>query len=360
MKQYTVTALGLLLSGCAVQGNHRPDIPADDVVDQMLTANVQKVSFVQQQLIAALTPVLPAPSRQPGTTTSVLSGNSSAPASVNVNVNAGVAIPVSAPHPPALTYTGQRQVIPALAGPGKAPTLHLALVKIVPDTWSIHFDMGLKPEVKRPLTWVGNDQWPYVLSRILVQEKLHAEINWSEQKVSVSDASTAPTTLPASASSMSATPTTPADKTAPVGKNPFAHTGAHADAGANAGKVGEKTSGTVTNAVDGRGVRSTRTSPVPTPPTLTQLPVWRADSGVSLKDVLLDWTTREKCPAGGNWKLAWNTRVKYRIDAPLVFRGSFREAVNQLFILYGAASTPLYAATQSVQCVLLVDDREPR
>ncbi|EAB8479947.1 hypothetical protein CLK33_18805 [Salmonella enterica] len=356
MKQYTVTALGLLLSGCAVQGHHRPDIPADDVVDQMLTANMQKVSFVQQQLIAALTPVLPAPSRQPGATTSVLSGNSSAPASVN----AGVAIPVSAPHPPSLTYTGQRQLIPALAGPGKAPTLHQALVKIIPDTWSIHFDMGLKPEVKRPLTWVGNDQWPYVLSRILVQEKLHAEINWSEQKVSVSDASAAPTTLPASASSVSATPATPADKTAPVGKNPFAHTGTLADAGANTGKGSEKPPGTVTDTGDGHGVQSTRTSSDPTPPTLMQRPVWRADSGVTLKDALLDWTTREKCPAGGTWKLAWNTRVSYRIDAPLVFRGSFREALNQLFILYGAASPPLYAATQSVQCVLLVDDREPR
>lgn len=339
MKQYTVTTLGLLLSGCAVQGNHRPDIPADDVVGQMLTANMQKVSFVQQQLIAALTPVLPVPSRRPGARTSELSGNHSAPN----GVNADVAPPVSAPHPPALTYTGQRQAIPALAGPGKAPTLHLALVKIVPDTWSIHFDIGLKPEVKHPLTWVGNDQWPYVLSHILMKEKLHAEINWSEQKVSVSDASAAPTTLTDSASSVSVTSATHVEKTTPVGKNPFAHTGTHADAGA----------------VDRHGGRSTRTSSVPTPPTLTQLPVWRADSGVTLKDALLDWTTREKCPAGGNWKLVWNTRVKYRIDAPLVFRGSFREALNQLFILYGTASTPLYAATQSVQCVLLVDDREP-
>ncbi|EEP9823544.1 pilus assembly protein, partial [Salmonella enterica subsp. diarizonae] len=74
----------------------------------------------------------------------------------------------------------------------------------------------------------------------------------------------------------------------------------------------------------------------------------------------LDWTTREKCPSGGTWKLAWNTSVSYRIDAPLAFSGSFREALNQLFILYGAASTPLYAATQSAQCVLLVDDKEPR
>lgn len=331
MKHYTVTAVGLLLSGCAVQGNSRPDIPADDVVDQMLAVNMQKVSFVQQQLIAALTPVLPA---SPTTASAAKH-----PASASAD------IPVSAPHLPALTYTGQRQAIPALAAPGKAPTLHLALVKIIPDTWSIHFDMGLKPEVKRPLTWVGNDQWPYVLSRILVQEKLRAEVNWSAQKVSVSAAGAAPTTSPVTSATATSATKTASDKPAPAGKNPFTGTGAGADADAGKGAITKP--GTVTMA-------ATVTAAMP-PPT-----VWRATPGVTLKDALLDWTTREKCPSGGTWKLAWNTSVSYRIDAPLAFSGSFREALNQLFILYGAASTPLYAATQSAQCVLLVDDKEPR
>ncbi|ELJ4169164.1 toxin co-regulated pilus biosynthesis Q family protein [Salmonella enterica] len=333
MKHYTVTAVGLLLSGCAVQGNNRPDIPADDVVDQMLAVNMQKVSFVQQQLIAALTPVLPASP----TTASAAKHPASASASAD--------IPVSAPHLPALTYTGQRQAIPALAAPGKAPTLHLALVKIIPDTWSIHFDMGLKPEVKRPLTWVGNDQWPYVLSRILVQEKLRAEVNWSAQKVSVSAAGAAPTTSPVTSATATSATKSASDKPAPAGKNPFTGTGAGADA--DTGKGDKTKPGTVTTA-------ATVTAAM-TPPT-----VWRATPGVTLKDALLDWTTREKCPSGGTWKLAWNTSVSYRIDAPLAFSGSFREALNQLFILYGAASTPLYAATQSAQCVLLVDDKEPR
>ncbi|EBA3546447.1 pilus assembly protein, partial [Salmonella enterica] len=79
---------------------------------------------------------------------------------------------------------------------------------------------------------------------------------------------------------------------------------------------------------------------------------WQASVGSTLKDTLLEWTTREKCTAGGTWKLAWNTTVNYRIDAPLAFTGSFRSAINDLFILYGTASTPLYAATQSAQCVL--------
>lgn len=65
MKQHTVPALGLLLSGCAVQGNSQPDVPADNVVDQMIAVNTQKVSFVQQQLIAALTPCYPHHPAQP-------------------------------------------------------------------------------------------------------------------------------------------------------------------------------------------------------------------------------------------------------------------------------------------------------
>ncbi|MEG0716756.1 MAG: toxin co-regulated pilus biosynthesis Q family protein [Citrobacter sp.] len=317
MKQHTVPALGLLLSGCAVQGNPQPEIPADNVVDQMIAVNTQKVSFVQQQLLAALTPVLPAPARTPP---------KNPPLPVPPRTIASAPTPAASARWPALTSTGQRKGLPALATAGSAPTLRQALAKIVPPGWSIHYDMGLKPEVKRPLTWQGNDQWPYVLNRLLAQEKMRAEINWTTQKVSVSQAG-----VPAAV--------TPTVKTTPgktTGKNPF--TG---------------------------GGGKTFTSPVANPVSVVKPPtarpvIWQASVGITLKDTLLEWTTREKCTTGGNWKLAWNTTVNYRIDAPLAFSGSFRQAVNDLFILYGTASTPLYAATQSAQCVLLVDDKEPR
>ncbi|EDR6015966.1 hypothetical protein B5W56_004233 [Salmonella enterica subsp. enterica serovar Javiana] len=326
MKQHTVPALGLLLSGCAVQGNSQPDVPADNVVDQMIAVNTQKVSFVQQQLIAALTPVLPAPPRP---TPSV----SSSKAMPQAPARKVAAVPPAAPSArwPALTMTGLRPAMPALAVSGQAPTLRQALAKIVPVGWTIHYDMGLKPEVRRPLTWRGNDQWPYVLNRLLTQEKMRAEINWTTQKVSVSQAGTSG--VPAVSSPAAKVKTTPGKTT---GKNPFT----------------------------GRGVKS---SPVPVaskvsevkPPAVRAV-IWQASVGSTLKDTLLEWTTREKCTAGGTWKLAWNTTVNYRIDAPLAFSGSFRSAINDLFILYGTASTPLYAATQSAQCVLLVDDKEPR
>ncbi|EJY1971939.1 hypothetical protein OFV45_004741, partial [Salmonella enterica] len=207
MKQHTVPALGLLLSGCAVQGNSQPDVPADNVVDQMIAVNTQKVSFVQQQLIAALTPVLPAPPRP--------SATSSSPPSQNVPLQSPPRVTTSSRWP-ALTSTGQRPSIPALAQTGTAPTLRQALAKIVPSGWTIHYDMGLKPEVRRPLTWQGNDQWPYVLNRLLAQEKMRAEINWTTQKVSVSQAGTSG--VPAVSSPAAKVKTTPGKST---GKNPF-------------------------------------------------------------------------------------------------------------------------------------------
>lgn len=326
MKQHTVPALGLLLSGCAVQGNSQPDVPADNVVDQMIAVNTQKVSFVQQQLIAALPPVLPAPPRP---TPSV----SSSKAMPQAPARKVAAVPPAAPSArwPALTMTGLRPAMPALAVSGQAPTLRQALAKIVPVGWTIHYDMGLKPEVRRPLTWRGNDQWPYVLNRLLTQEKMRAEINWTTQKVSVSQAGTSG--VPAVSSPAAKVKTTPGKTT---GKNPFTGSGVKSSPVPVASKVSE------------------------VKPPAVRAVIWQASVGSTLKDTLLEWTTREKCTAGGTWKLAWNTTVNYRIDAPLAFSGSFRSAINDLFILYGTASTPLYAATQSAQCVLLVDDKEPR
>ncbi|EHZ4479092.1 toxin co-regulated pilus biosynthesis Q family protein, partial [Salmonella enterica] len=294
--------------------------------DQMIAVNTQKVSFVQQQLIAALTPVLPAPPRP---TPSV----SSSKAMPQAPARKVAAVPPAAPSArwPALTMTGLRPAMPALAVSGQAPTLRQALAKIVPVGWTIHYDMGLKPEVRRPLTWRGNDQWPYVLNRLLTQEKMRAEINWTTQKVSVSQAGTSG--VPAVSSPAAKVKTTPGKTT---GKNPFTGNGGKTSTAPVASKVS-----------------------VVKPPAV-RVVLWQASVGSTLKDTLLEWTTREKCTAGGTWKLAWNTTVNYRIDAPLAFSGSFRSAINDLFILYGTASTPLYAATQSAQCVLLVDDKEPR
>lgn len=93
---------------------------------------------------------------------------------------------------------------------------------------------------------------------------------------------------------------------------------------------------------------------VPTPK------VWRIEAGSTLKDTLFSWAAAEKCstPGVANWTVAWLTSANYRIDAPLQFDGSFRDALNSLFTLYGTAQVPLYAGVRQAQCVISVDDKE--
>ncbi|MFV8808508.1 toxin co-regulated pilus biosynthesis Q family protein, partial [Yersinia enterocolitica] len=96
------------------------------------------------------------------------------------------------------------------------------------------------------------------------------------------------------------------------------------------------------------------------PKTVVSPKVWRIEAGSTLKDTLFNWSATEKCstPGVSHWTVAWLTPVNYRIDAPLQFEGSYREALNNLFTLYGSAKVPLYAGIRSNQCVISVDDKE--
>lgn len=43
-------------------------------------------------------------------------------------------------------------------------------------------------------------------------------------------------------------------------------------------------------------------------------------------------------------------------DAPLMFRGSFESAMEQVFELYRTAQKPLYAQASRMQCIITVSD----
>lgn len=90
--------------------------------------------------------------------------------------------------------------------------------------------------------------------------------------------------------------------------------------------------------------------------------IWLAIQGSTLKDTLYSWAAEEKCTGGltGNWSVAWLTDVNYRIDAPLSFSGSFKDALNGVFRLYATATVPLYAGISTSQCLLKVDAKEVR
>ena len=44
------------------------------------------------------------------------------------------------------------------------------------------------------------------------------------------------------------------------------------------------------------------------------------------------------------------------LDAPLMFRGSFESAMEQVFELYRTAQKPLYAQASRMQCIITVSD----
>lgn len=86
-------------------------------------------------------------------------------------------------------------------------------------------------------------------------------------------------------------------------------------------------------------------------------PVWRAEVGTTLKDTVFRWSASQTCTPGGNWRVIWDTPVDYRIDAPLQFEGDFKAALNGIFGLYQYAQKPLYAFTNTMQCLIKVTDK---
>ncbi|WP_234813500.1 toxin co-regulated pilus biosynthesis Q family protein [Candidatus Williamhamiltonella defendens] len=102
-----------------------------------------------------------------------------------------------------------------------------------------------------------------------------------------------------------------------------------------------------------------KTEDMPQKPLQTEK-TWRAERGSTLKDTLSLWVSEEKCAPEKRraWHLVWDTDTNYRIDAPLPFSGTFRDALNGLFRLYAKATVPLFAGINTTQCLLKVDDQE--
>lgn len=88
---------------------------------------------------------------------------------------------------------------------------------------------------------------------------------------------------------------------------------------------------------------------------------WTASAGQTLRDTITVWAAMADCSGGTqHWTVAWDTATNYRIDAPLQFSGTFKQALNEIFRLYLEAHVPLYAGTHSGQCTIKVDDKPVR
>ncbi|HFW3715114.1 TPA: TcpQ domain-containing protein [Salmonella enterica subsp. enterica serovar 6,7:y:-] len=104
-------------------------------------------------------------------------------------------------------------------------------------------------------------------------------------------------------------------------------------------------------------------APIATPLTGTPVtavasgPEWKATAGSTLKESLTEWAGRADCANGGHWVVIWQTSTDYPIDAPLVFKGNFESALDQVFNLYKKADKPLFPEANRLQCLVSVADK---
>lgn len=94
-----------------------------------------------------------------------------------------------------------------------------------------------------------------------------------------------------------------------------------------------------------------------TPP-LKPVQTWQIEKGVTLKAGVMAWAIKASCVAPGvkNWSVLWQTSVNYPIDAPLRFSGDFKSALRSVLELYQSAKKPLYAETNTPQCLVIVKE----
>ncbi|AVX40667.1 TPA: TcpQ domain-containing protein [Yersinia enterocolitica] len=335
MKMLIPIALApVVLSGCALTTHKPPTTPAQQFVTTLIQEQRPLIQQAQAELAVVsnvrLKPKNPLPAVPQKTNKLVLNAANKSQSSMLAGQK------IAGLH--AVSFTDGRQGTPALAGAGQAQTLRQAVTRIAPVGWQHSYGPGITPDVRRPLQWRGNDQWPYVLNSLLTQEKLKASIDWSNRRISISTVSATVPLVPKA--SVITTTTAPSLKTKVVNKtNPF--TGQ---------SVPEKNAPTILSAK------------ISIPIEKEVQREWVMAPGSTLKDSILTWSAEEKCslPNVKHWTVEWLTSVNYRIDAPLVFHGTFMDALNGAFSLYLNASVPLYAGTRSQQCQVSVSDEVPK
>ncbi|WHH79880.1 TcpQ domain-containing protein [Escherichia coli] len=218
---------------------------------------------------------------------------------------------------PATTLTGpstpEKQIY-FVRHDGKG-SLQKALKEIVPSDWTAEISPEVTKTFRRTISWQGNDQWPYVLDKMLRNygltvikntEKRHLLIDFQQQKGKTSQkAPVSPVRTPVSSDKLPQKPLTPAT----------------------------------------------------VPQKQTEKLTWNLKKGSTLRDGLTEWASSSPC-GNSTWNLVWDTPVNYRIDAPLIFRGNFESALKDTLMLYLSADKPLYAFRNIAQCVITIKDTQ--
>lgn len=323
---HTTVLLPALLGGCSLPHARTADGDAVHFVDTQIATHLRTIEMAQASLKQAS--VLTQPARA-APTGNIPANPTQKPADTSVQSPSALrnlARIKSLGTPDPFTYVSLH---------AKNQKLEPLLRRIVPVGWDITLSADLKAKVTKTISFDAGDQWPYVLDALLMREGWVALVEWPQKRVSIAYHTPAFSTSPVDAPAVTAKPI------ASGPRNPFSGK-AQSPPSAAADKPATKPSA------------APQSSPPPK--------VWRAEPGSTLKDSLFLWAAQEKCESGrnGSWSVAWLTDVNYRIDAPLQFTGSFKDALKDVFNLYASAAVPLYAGISTPQCMLKVDAREVR
>ncbi|SHN12595.1 type IV pili sensor histidine kinase and response regulator [Pseudomonas asturiensis] len=142
-----------------------------------------------------------------------------------------------------------------------------------------------------------------------------------------------------------ATISTPAKEGSPTQQNP-------APAAAVAAKTAAPTPVPRAATVSNTGRTPPEPGPLPAPALQEN---WDAPVGSTLRQTVEGWAKK------ANWQLIWAPAdLDYPIEAALQFRGSFVEAITQIFPLYDSARRPFTVNGNVAQRILHISEREKK
>ncbi|KAB3088195.1 pili assembly chaperone [Escherichia coli] len=335
MKKSCLTfILPSLLSGC---NNVTPsDTPALVFIDGQISESAGVLALTQQRLSPSqITPV-------PG---------------INLPDTVKTRQPVSESRPlPSPTISQDLSRLIITGKPGSTPvtqpltardrTVSQWIKTLLPEGWQFRQENAATPKLNTKLvSWSASDQWPRSLNRLLKEQHLWGHLDWDRKTLTVTTSATAPAQNTRTTSTSPESPTASDNLNQP--QNPF--------------RGNSVSPSTVT------------TSPAPTGSTARSIPLmtgtpvrpvsqgkeWRTPVGTTLRENIIKWAEETKCEsmASAHWIVIWPLSVTdYRLDAPLMFRGSFESAMEQIFELYRTAQKPLYAQASRMQCIITVSD----
>lgn len=177
-----------------------------------------------------------------------------------------------------------------------------AVQRIVPAVWQVRLSHDVASRFKGSVSWDGNDQWTKILSKMLGDNGLKADMTESTKQITIS----------------------------------------YLDSGQPALTPKFKSNAQIA-----------MSNILPT------LKVWKIEKGETLKKAFDSWALSEKCNINNKWSVRWDTDIEYSIDYPLSFSAhNFEEATTQLFTLYQKAQSPLYVNGYRNQCLIVISDKK--